>query len=150
HRGFSRAYYLHNGDLILCGPTSGPEPSDAQPEAGRFTGVMSVLRKPYTGTLQPLGMPCWEGIAPSRRSNRIAWNRSDIDYTDTDLAQRVVNGVSEIWTGVVRYDDGKAHLADVERVVDRSEVSPIAVLEAQGFRGKRDREVMFTAYAFQG
>jgi hypothetical protein len=23
HRGFSRAYYLDNGDLLLCGPTSG-------------------------------------------------------------------------------------------------------------------------------
>jgi hypothetical protein len=150
HQGISRAYFLHNGDLILCGPTSGPMPSADQPEAGRFTGVMSVLRKPYSRKPQPLGMPCWEGIAPSRRSNRIAWNRSDIDYTDENLAQRVVNGVSEIWTGEVRYQHGRAYLADVERVVDRTAVSPIAVLEAQGFRGKRDREVMFTAYAFQG
>jgi hypothetical protein len=150
HQGISRAYFLHNGDLILCGPTSGPKPSADQPEAGRFTGVMSVLRKPYRGKPQPLGMPCWEGIAPSRKSNRIAWNRSDIDYTDENLAQRVVNGVSEIWTGDVRYRNGRAYLADVERVADRTAVSPIAVLEAQGFRGKRDREVMFTAYAFQG
>ena len=39
---------------------------------------------------------------------RIAWNRSDIDYTDDDLAERVVNGISEIWTGVVRYRNGRA------------------------------------------
>lgn len=150
HRGFSRAYFLHNGDLLLCGPTSGPEPSPGRPEAGRFTGVMSVLRKPYRGRPQSLGMPCWEGMATSTRSMRIAWNRSDIDYTDDDLADRVVNGVSEVWTGVVRYDDGRAYLADVERVADRSAVSPIAVLEVQGFRGRRDREVVLTAYAHQG
>jgi hypothetical protein len=150
HRGISRAYFLRNGDLLLCGPTSGPEPSPDQPEAGRFTGVMSVLRKPYRGRPQPLGMPCWEGMATSRRSMRIAWNRSDIDYTDEDLADRVINGVSEVWTGVVRYDGGRAYLADIERVADRSAVSPIAVLEAQGFRGRRDREVVLTAYAHQG
>jgi hypothetical protein len=150
HRGISRAYYLHNGDLLLCGPTSGPQPSAEKPEAGRFTGVMSVLRKPYRGKPQPLGMPCWEGIAPSRRSMRIAWNRSDIDYTDPNLANRVVNGISEIWTGVVRYRDGRAYISDAQRAVDRTAVSPIAVLEAQGFRGRNDAELLFTAYAFQG
>ena len=150
HRGFARAYFLHNGDLLLCGPISGPEPSPEKPEAGRFTGVMSVLRAPFDGEPQPLGMPCWEGMAPSRRSMRIAWNRSDIDYTDDDVADRFVNGVSEIWTGVVRYRKGRAYISDVERAVERNAVSPIAVLEAQGFRGPRDRELIFTAYAHQG
>ena len=150
HRGFGRAYFLHNGDLLLCGPISGPGPSSEKPEAGRFTGVMSVLRAPFDGEPQPLGMPCWEGMAPSRRSMRIAWNRSDIDYTDDDVADRVVNGVSEIWTGVVRYRKGRAYLSDVERAVERKAVSPIAVLEVQGFRGPRDRELIFTAYAHQG
>jgi hypothetical protein len=150
HRGFSRAYFLDNGDLLLCGPTSGPEPSDAHPEAGRFSGVMSVLRRPFTKRPQYLGASCWEGMATSDRSMRIAWNRSDIDYTDEDLADRVVNGISEIWTGVVRYRNGRAYLSDVERAVERQAVSPIAVLEAQGFRGRGDREVIFTAYAHQG
>jgi WD40-like Beta Propeller Repeat len=150
HRGISRAYFLHNGDLLLCGPTSGPEPSPEKPEAGRFTGVMSVLRKPFRRAPQSLGMPCWEGMATSRRSMRIAWNRSDIDYTDDDLAARVVNGVSEIWTGVVRYREGRASLADVERAVERNAVSAIAVLEVQGFKGSDERELLLTAYAHQG
>jgi hypothetical protein len=150
HRGFSRAYFLHNGDLLLCGPTSGPEPSAERPEAGRFTGVMSVLRAPFRGEPQLLGASCWEGMATSERSMRIAWNRSDIDYTDADLADRVINGVSEIWTGVVRYRGGRAYLSDVERAVERNAVSPIAVLEVQGFRDAKDHELIFTAYAHQG
>jgi hypothetical protein len=111
---------------------------------------MSVLRKPFTKRPQPLGASCWEGMATSDRSMRVAWNRSDIDYTDDDLADRVINGVSEIWTGVVRYRNGRAYLSDVELAVERNAVSPIAVLESQGFRGRDDREIVFTAYAHQG
>ena len=66
HRGFSRAYYLSNGDLLLCGPTSGPEPTRERPEAGRFTGVMSVLRAPFDEPPVSLGVSCWEGMATSR------------------------------------------------------------------------------------
>jgi hypothetical protein len=150
HRGFGRAYFLHNGDLLLCGPTSGPQPSPERPEAGRFTGVMSVLRAPFKGEPQPLGTSCWEGMATSDRSMRIAWNRSDIDYTDDDLGDRVVNGVSEIWSGVVRYRAGRAYLSNVERVAERNAVSPAAVLEVQDFRGPNEKEIIFTAYAHQG
>lgn len=150
HRGFARAYFLHNGDLLLCGPTSGPQPTPERPEAGRFTGVMSVLRAPFTGVPQPLGASCWEGMATSDHSMSVAWNRSDIDYTDDNLGDRVVNGVSEIWTGVVRYRSGRAYLSDVERIVDRTAVTPTAVLEVQDFRGPREKELIFTAYAYQG
>ena len=150
HRGFARAYFLHNGDLLLCGPTSGPQPAPERPEAGRFTGVMSVLRAPFKGEPQPLGASCWEGMATSDRSMRVAWNRSDIDYTDDDLGDRVVNGVSEIWSGVVRYRAGRAYLSDVERVAERNAVSPAAVLEVQDFRGPKEKELIFTAYAHQG
>jgi hypothetical protein len=150
HRGIARAHFLHNGDLLLCGPTSGPEPSPERPEAGRFTGVMSVLRAPFDEAPQPLGVSCWEGIAPSRTSMRVAWNRSDIDYTDEDIADRVINGVSEIWSGVIRYRKGRAYLSGVERMVERNAVSPIAVLEVQGFRGEDEDELIFTAYAHEG
>lgn len=148
-RGYARAYFLATGDLLLCGPTSGPRPSESRPEAGRFTGVMSVLRAPFDRAPQPLGMPCWEGMATSDRSLRIAWNRSDIDYTDPDLVDRVVYGISEIWAGELRYDGGRVELVNVARVVDRAAVSPIAVLEVQDFRVGTD-ELIFTAYAFEG
>ncbi|MBW2212450.1 MAG: hypothetical protein JRG67_15700 [Deltaproteobacteria bacterium] len=149
HMGFARAHYLPTGDLLLCGPTSGPRPSDTRPEAGRFTGVMSVLRVPFDNAPQPLGMPCWEGIATSDVSSRIAWNRSDIDYTDSDLLNRVGFGISEIWTGELRYEDERVLLENVELVIDRTAVSTIAVLEVQDFRPGTD-ELIFTAYAYAG
>lgn len=151
HRGFTRAAYLHNGDVLLCGPTSGPLPSEERPEAGRFTGVLSVLRAAYPRRpAQPLGIPCWEGVVASRTSMRIAWNRSDIDYTAADLVDRVIFGISEIWTGELRFFGGRATLVNPRRAVDRTAVSPIAVLEAQGFRPRSEREMIFTAYAHAG
>ncbi|MBW2405010.1 MAG: hypothetical protein JRF42_14680 [Deltaproteobacteria bacterium] len=149
HMGFTRAYYLPTGDVLLCGPTSGPRPTDALPEAGRFTGVMSVLLAPFENAPQPLGMPCWEGMATSDVSPRIAWNRSDIDYTDPDLLSRVRDGISEIWTGELHYEDEHVLLENVELVIDRTAVLPIAVLEVQDFRAGTD-ELIFTAYAYAG
>jgi len=146
---FSRAYYLSNGDLLLCGPTSGPEPSADRPEAGRFTGVMSVLRAPFDGAPEPLGVPCWEGMATSPSSMQIAWNRSDIDYTDTDLVDRVVYGITEIWTGEIRDVDGRATVVGAHKVLDRDSFGSLAVFEVQGFRPPEDRELILTAYAYQ-
>jgi WD40-like Beta Propeller Repeat len=111
---------------------------------------MSVLRAPFKGEPQSLGVSCWEGMATANDSMRVAWNRSDIDYTDDDLGDRVVNGVSEIWTGIVRYREERAYLSDAERVVDRNAVSAVAVLEVQDFRGPKERELVLTAYAHQG
>jgi len=151
HRGFTRAQYLANGDVLLCGPTSGPLPSEQRPEAGRFTGVLSVLRAAFPNRPpQPLGLPCWEGIVASRTTMRIAWNRSDVDYTAADLVDRVLFGVSEIWTADLRFLRGQAVVTDVRRVVERTAVSPIAVLEAQGLRPRSEREMIFTAYAHAG
>lgn len=149
HIGFSRAHYLPTGDVLLCGPTSGPLPSDTRPEAGRFTGVMSAFLAPFEKPPQPLGISCWEGLASSDASLRIAWNRSDIDYTDPDLVDRVVYGISEIWTGELRYEDDRVSLVNVARAIDRTAVSPIAVLEVQDFRAGTD-ELIFTAYAHEG
>jgi hypothetical protein len=150
HNGFARAYYLSNGDLLLCGPTSGPRPSPERPEAGRFTSVMSVFRAPFDQPPVPLGMPCWEGVATSRTSLRIAWNRSDIDYTDSDLVDRVVNGITEIWTGELRYDGGRVSLVDTRKVLDRDAFDRMAVFEVQAFRPPADDELILTAYAYQG
>jgi hypothetical protein len=146
---YSRAYYLSNGDLLLCGPTSGPQPTPEHPEAGRFTGVMSVLRAPFDQTPLPLGLPCWEGMATSRTSMRIAWNRSDIDYTDSDLVGRVVNGITEIWTGEIRVVDGRPVVVDAHKVLDRDTFGSLAVFEVQGFRPPSDDELILTAYAYQ-
>jgi hypothetical protein len=148
-RKFLRAYYLSNGDLLLCGPTSGPEPTPEAPEAGRFTGVMSVFRAPFDEPPVPLGVGCWEGMATSRTSLQIAWNRSDIDYTDPDLAGRVLKGINEVWTGELRYDGEQVSVVNARKVLDRDLFGSLAVFEVQGFRPPDEGELLLTAYAFQ-
>jgi hypothetical protein len=173
HQGFGRAHFLASGDILLCGTTSGPTPTPDRPEAGRFNGVLWVLRAPFDEPPEPLGMPCWEGVAVSKHSNEIAWNRSQIDFTAEDRFSEVALGISEIWTG--RLEPGRAgdpkgpvrwkepwhrtvpwkkrglrvDLVDVNKAIDRyaipSIVSGIAVLEVQDFR-PRGREILFTNY----
>jgi hypothetical protein len=150
NRGFSRVAHLADGDLLLCGPTSGPAPTGERPEAGRFTGVLSVLRAPFDAPPEPLGVPCWEGIATARESMRIAWNRSDVDYTDPDLVDRVVNGITEVWTGEVRDVDGRATVVNPRKVLDREAFGALGVFEVQAFRPPEEDELLLTAYAYQG
>jgi len=70
HQGFSRAHLLGNGDILLCGPTSGPRPTPRRPEAGRFNGVLWVLRAPFREPPQPSGWRAGKGwrsrSAPTR------------------------------------------------------------------------------------
>ncbi|WP_436778330.1 hypothetical protein [Yinghuangia sp. YIM S09857] len=143
--GYSRAYYLHNGDLLLCGPTS-PPAAGAQ-EAGRFTGVMSVLRAPFDRPPQSLGLPCWEGMAPSRTSLQIAWNRSTADFTKPADAP---GWVSEIWVGELRYEGDRVMVADARKVADRELFDSIVLLEVQGFRPPSDNELILSLYGEDG
>jgi hypothetical protein len=143
--GFTRAHYLPNGDLVLCGPAEAPTSGGA--EEGRFEGVLWALAKPYNGRVVPLGRPCWEGIAVSRTQNRIAWNESDIDFTSPQGIAGAAIGKSEIWMADVVRDGGRLKLVNVQRVVTRWESQPDAPIEVQDFRGPGDRELVFTAYA---
>jgi hypothetical protein len=148
HMGFTRAYYLANGDVLLCGPTSG-RPTTDRPEAGRFTGMMSVFRAPFDRKPQSLGIPCWEGMVTANNSLRIAWNRSEVDYTDPNIVNRILNAVSEIWTGELRYDGDRVTLVNIQLAMERAAISPFSVLEAQDFRPGTN-ELIFTAYAHVG
>jgi hypothetical protein len=147
HQGFARAHFLKTGDLLLCGPASGPGPTPERPESGRFTGVLWVFRAPFKSPPKPLGMWCWEGMALSKQGMKIAWNRSDIDFTDPDQFERVVYGISEIWTGRIALKGRRrrADLVEVRRATDRSRVKQLAVLEVQDFR-PRSNELIFTNY----
>jgi hypothetical protein len=170
HQGFARAHFLPSGDVLLCGPTSGPTPTPQRPEDGRFNGVLWVLRAPFDEPPQPLGMPCWEGVAVSKHSREIAWNRSHIDFTDPDLFVQVAFGISEIWTGTLEQPYAghqrwpwywkaprhakprgtQADLVDVRMAVERSAVpsgiaTGLSVLEVQDFR-PHSSELILTNY----
>jgi WD40 repeat protein len=139
HAGFTRARYLANGDVLLCGP----RPDAPGAEHGRYASELWLLERPFARAAQPLGEPCFEGPAVSRRSLRIAW-------TVSEYPERVVLGRSEIWTGEISYDGGTPHLVDKRKRLDRSAFYYLAFLETQDFRPPDEREFLFTAYAWRG
>ncbi len=140
HRGFTRARYLANGDLLLCGPVRAVED---EAEGGRWNAEMWYLSRSLEGPAQPLETPCFEGPAVSRRDMQIAWTVSE--SRDDPLF-----GASEIWTGRVEFVGGKARLVDRRKRVDRGDFMYLAHLESQDFRPPDDRELLFTAYAYRG
>jgi hypothetical protein len=164
--GVLRAQHLSNGDLVLCAPR---RRSADDPEGDRFRGELWVLRLSANDRLSrprqlrppvPLGEPCWEGIAVSKQrgSTRIAWNRSVIDFTEVPgVFVQAVNGQSQILTGRIAYGKaGKPLLVDKIVVVDRYDVGPDAIVEAQDFRALDDGdadvddELIFSAYFHRG
>lgn len=140
HRGFTRARYLASGDLLLCGPGDGV---DDPGETGRWRSELWFLSRTGKSPAQRLDEPCFEGPAVSRRELQIAWTRSD--YPD-----EVVFARSEIWTGRISVEDGKARLVDRRKRVDRGDFLYLAFLETQDFRPPEERELLFTAYAYRG
>jgi hypothetical protein len=149
HAGFSRVHHLANGDLILCGPVERDAESD-DPEAGRFDGVLWVLRRPFDGLPVPLDEPCWEGIAAARHRLRIAWARSNIDYTTWRVVFEALFGPSELWIGDVEYERGTPRLVRRRRLLERSDVACLSVLEVQDFRPPAEDELLFTAFNYRG
>jgi hypothetical protein len=140
HVGFTRARYLANSDVLLCGPR-GPAASKA--EHGRWHTELWWLDGDLSQPAIPLDEPCFEGPAVSRRSLRIAWTRSD--YPD-----RIVLGRSEIWTGEIEFKRGVPRLVNRSKLLDRSDFNYLAFLETQDFRPPEERELIFTAYAYRG
>jgi hypothetical protein len=140
NHGYLRAYHLHSGDVLLCGPDATPS-NAGTPEAGRFDGKLFVLQRPFTRPPVPLGRPCWEGQAVSRRTDRIAWNESTIDFTNPD--QELLVGKSEIWTG----DVVRGRLVNTRLVATRGDLPfRVAPIEVQDFRGPGETELLLTAY----
>jgi hypothetical protein len=140
HHGFTRARYLQNGDLLLCGPT---RTADDDGEKGRWQTELWFMPREGSVAAQRLGEPCFEGPAVSRRDMHIAWTRSD--YPDKILFAR-----SEIWIGRIDVNEGVAEIVDKHKLVDRRDFLYLAFLETQDFRPPDEKELLFTAYAYKG
>ena len=70
HEGYTRALYLSNGDLLLCGSRRF-DARDPHPSRTR-TAELWVLEKSLSQAPVPLGEFCSEGPAVSRTRLRIA------------------------------------------------------------------------------
>jgi len=142
HHGFTRIRYLANGDFLLCGP-SAPTEEGAVGAGDRWHTELFFLGSEGEGGAQSLNEPCFEGPATSRIDMKIAWTRSD-------YPEELVFARSEIWTGRIVVDDGRAQLVDRRRRVGREDFYYLAFLETQDFRPPNDQELLFTAYAYKG
>jgi Tol biopolymer transport system component len=132
HEGYTRALYLANGDILLSGArqfdAKNPLASRSEKNAGLW-----VLRKDLSSEPVPLGEKCSEGPAVSRKHMRIAWTQSGAFY----MADIV-------------YENGTPTLAHKKKILDRRDLPFETGLETQNFRPPDEKELIFSAYGYQG
>lgn len=132
HEGYTRALYLSNGDILL----SGARQFDARnPSASRNerNAELWVLKKDLSGPPTPLGEKCKEGPAVSRRRMRIAWTQNEVFY----MADII-------------YENGIPKLANKRKVINGRDLPFRCDIETQNFRPPDEKELIFSAYGYQG
>ncbi len=132
HEGYTRALYLASGDILLSGArkfdSENPWPSRSEENAELW-----VLKKDLSRAPTPLGEKCSEGPAVSRRNMRIAWTQAGAFY----MADIV-------------YENGRARLAGRKKILDKNDLPFECGLETQNFRPPDEKELIFSAYGYQG
>jgi Tol biopolymer transport system component len=132
HEGYTRALYLANGDILLSGARKF-DVNDPQASRSERNAELWVLKKDLTGPPVPLGEKCSEGPAVSRKNMRIAWTQRDAFY----MADIV-------------YQNDKPELANKKKILDARDLPFKCSLETQNFRPPDEKELIFTAYNYQG
>ncbi len=132
HEGYTRALYLINGDILLSGArqfdATNPMPSRSEKNAELW-----ILKKDISAAPVPLGEKCSEGPAVSRRHMRIVWTQGGAFY----MAKIV-------------YNNGKPELANKKKILDKRDLSFETGLETQNLRPPDEKELIFSAYGYQG
>jgi len=142
HHGYTRALYLANGDILL----SGPESYDPQRIGeARTQCFLYVLDRRGTSPAVSLGTKCSEGPAVSRKRMHVAWTHVAAEYPD-EMAQ----GSSRMQEADIVYRDGKPALANSRVIIHSAELPFRCTMETQNFRPPDERELIFSAYGYQG
>jgi hypothetical protein len=132
HEGYTRALYLANGDILLSGARQF-DANDPWASRDEKNAELWVLKKDLSGPPVALGEKCSEGPAVSRKHMRIAWTQGGAFY----MADIV-------------YEDGKPRLTDKKKILDRRDLPFETGLETQNFRPPDEKELIFSAYGYQG
>ncbi len=132
HEGYTRALYLANGDILLSGARKF-DANDPQASRSEKNAELWVLKKDLSGPPVSLGEKCSEGPAISRRHMRIAWTQGGAFY----MADIV-------------YKNGKPGLANRKKILDKRDLPFETGLETQNFRPPDEKELIFSAYGYQG
>jgi hypothetical protein len=132
HEGYTRALYLSNGDILLSGARQF-DANDPWASRGEKNAELWVLKKDLSEPPTPLGEKCSEGPAVSRRRMHIIWTQGGAFYA-ADIV----------------YEDGKPKLANKKKVLDKKDLSFETGLETQNLRPPDEKELIFSAYGYQG
>ncbi|MHC4322875.1 MAG: hypothetical protein ACYSUX_01230 [Planctomycetota bacterium] len=132
HEGYTRALYLANGDILLSGARKF-DASDPMASRSEKNAELWILKKDLSAPPAALGEKCSEGPAVSRRHMRIVWTQGGAFY----MADIV-------------YKDGKPGLANRKKILDRRDLPFETGLETQNFRPPDEKELIFSAYGYQG
>ena len=132
HEGYTRALYLVNGDILLSGARRF-DVNDPLASRSEKNAELWVLKKDLSTAPVPLGEKCSEGPAVSRKHLRIAWTQGEAFYM-----------------GDVVYKDGRPELAGRKKILDRRDLPFETGLETQSFRPPEEKELIFSAYGYQG
>jgi hypothetical protein len=142
HYGYTRALYLSNGHILLSGPTEF-DPDD--PGYGRTHAWLFVLDPESGEPPHALDVLCSEGPAVSRSRLRIAWTQRWAQLPD-----EMPRGASRMYEGDIVYEGGAPRLVDPRLVLDSETLDFEVDLETQNFRPPDERELIFSAYGYQG
>ncbi len=132
HEGYTRALYLANGDILLSGARKFDAENPIESRSER-NAELWVLKKDLSAAPVPLGEKCSEGPAVSRKNMRIAWTQRGAFY----MADIV-------------YKNSKPELANKKKILDRDDLTFKCDLETQNFRPPDEKELIFSAYGYQG
>lgn len=142
HHGYTRALYLANGHILLAGPVEfdPEEPGDARTHAWLF-----VLDPDSSQPPRALGVKCSEGPAVSRTRMHIAWS-----YRAAQFPGEMPRGSSQMHEADIVYDEAVPTLVDRRMILDSEDLPFEVDLETQNFRPPEERELIFSAYGYQG
>jgi Tol biopolymer transport system component len=132
HEGYVRALYLSNGDFLLSGArrfdSNNPTPSRKK------NAELWVLNKDLKTPPVPLGEPCYEGPAVSRKSLKIVWT----------VAGDQPEG--KFYEGRISYENGTPHLVDKRKILEKSPDPFTYDIETQNLRPPDENELIFSGY----
>jgi Tol biopolymer transport system component len=132
HEGYTRALYLSNGDILLSGARHF-DADDPWPSRSEENAELWVLKHDLSGAPVPLGEHCSEGPAVSRTRMRIAWTQNN-----------------KIYSGDIVNDAGAYHIVGKQLILDAADLDFKCNLETQNFRPPEEKEIIFSAYDYQG
>jgi hypothetical protein len=132
HEGYTRALYLSNGDILLSGARKF-DAEDPWPSRSEENAELWILKQDLSGAPTALGEKCSEGPAVSRRHMRIAWTQKN-----------------KIYTGDIVRDSTSFKISGKKLVLDAAQLDFKCYLETQNFRPPAEKEIIFSAYEYQG